>query len=131
MCDPCVIEESRIKPRARNTRVAEFIGQGISVPRVDLGMVRGELQVKGGRATLEGRAVGGPAFEVTVTGTITFAPRLGDSMSEVRYVIRPTADIANVAPEVANMLVLLGQPDASGAITLTMRGSLDRMRPVR
>lgn len=131
VCDPCIIEPSRIAPRAPNARAAKFIGDGISIPRVDLGMVRGEMHVAGGRATVEGRAVGGPAFEVTVSGTITFAPRMGDSMSEARYLIRPTADLATVDPAWATMFSLLGTPDESGAVTLTMRGPLDRMRPVR
>jgi len=132
VCDPCVIEEHRLAPPpARNARMAAFVADGIGFPRVDLGMVRGELRLAGGRAEIEGRAVGGPALEITMSGTIELAARMAESKADIRFLLRPTRDIATAAPELANILALLGPPDASGAIPIHMRGPMSRLRAVR
>ena len=131
VCDPCVIEDTKLAPpRMRSSRAQAFAGEGISFPRVDLGMVRGTLTVANGRGTIEGRAAGGPALEIALSGTIAFAPTLAAAESDLTFVFRPAADLATSSPQLSSILMILAPADPSGAVTVEMKGPLGRLRPV-
>ena len=129
VCDPCVIEGGKIPFPTRHGRANAF-GDSITFPRVDLGMVRGELQIAGGRGTLAGRAAGGQALEIAVSGTITFTERVNQSPIDIRFVFRPAADLATTSPQLSSLLLLLGPADASGAVSFQVTGDLGRPKPV-
>jgi type II secretion system protein N len=132
VCDPCVIEESRLQASApsRSQAGSWAAGQSIGLPRIDLGMVRGQLRVNGGRAEIEGHAAGGPGLEIAMNGTISFAPSVADSQTDIQLVLRPGPEIETENPRLRNILLILGPADASGAITIHMTGPLGRMRQV-
>ena len=131
VCDPCMLGDGVTRLKPENARSGSWGSEGITVPRIDLGMVRGTMRVAGGKGEMEVHVAGGTAIEVSMTGTIAFAPRLADSMVDTTWIVRPTADIQTGAAELATLLSLLGPTDPSGAVTVVMRGPLDRMRPVR
>jgi type II secretion system protein N len=129
VCDPCVIEGGKIPFPTPHGRASAF-GDSLTFPRVDLGMVRGEVRIAGGRATLEGRAAGGPALEITMTGTINFKERLDRSPIDIELLFRPAADLAASSPQLSGLLLLLGPADASGAVAFQVKGDLGRPKPV-
>src|SRR5262245_6133952 len=108
VCDPCVVETTKIGVPTRPGRSSAFAGEGITFPRVDLGMVRGQLQVTKGRGTIEGHAAGGPALEIHLSGTIAFAPALAESESDLTFVFRPSRDLASSSPQLSSILMNLG-----------------------
>jgi len=130
VCDPCVIEGTTIVPRMPSSRAQAFAGEGITFPRVDLGMVRGTLTVTGGRGTIEGHAAGGAGLEIVLSGTIAFAPTLAASEADLKLVFRPAPDLATSSPQLSSIIMILGPADASGAVPVEMKGPLGHLRPV-
>jgi type II secretion system protein N len=130
VCDPCVIEGTKIPFPTRPGRSSAFAGEGITFPRVDLGMVRGTLTVTSGRGTIEGHAAGGPALEISLSGTIALGANLAESESDLRFVFRPAADLATSSPQLSSILMILGPADAGGAVSVEMKGPLGRLRAV-
>jgi type II secretion system protein N len=129
VCDPCVIEGGKIPVPGRHGRANAF-GDSLNFPRVDLGMVRGTLEIAGGRGTLEGRAAGGQAVEITVSGTIKFAERVNQSPIDFRFLFRPAPDLQTSSPQLSGLILLLGPADASGAVSFQVTGELGRPKPV-
>jgi type II secretion system protein N len=130
VCDPCVIEGTKIPFPTRPGRSSAFAGEAVTFPRVDLGMVRGTLTLNNGRGTIEGHAAGGPALEIELSGTIAFAANLAESESDLRLVLRPAADLAATSPQLSSILLILGPADGGGAVSVEMKGPLGRLRPV-
>jgi len=130
VCDPCVVEATKIAIPTRPGRSSAFAGEGITFPRVDLGMVRGEVRVTGGRGAIEGHAAGSPELEISLSGTITFAPVLANSDADLTFVFHPAADLASSSPQLSSILMILGPADGSGVVTVEMKGPLGRLRPV-
>jgi type II secretion system protein N len=124
-CGACVIGGTKLSVPARR-HAGAWGDQSLTIPAIDLGTVTGRLAIERGHARVEGASDG--QLGVSVSGTIRFAPRVGDSAVDVTYVLTPRADLEE---DVRSLFWAFGSPDSSGAVTFRVSGTLDRPRLAR
>jgi len=131
-CPSCTVGDgvAKIRPRkndatARSARASareQFIGDGVEVPRLDLGNLAGEIEIKSGKGTIKsfrGESVDG---EMLIEGDIDFKDPFKNSTFPGCMKFKFAPDFHQREPKFANVPNLMGagiQPDGFAHVRLT------------
>jgi type II secretion system protein N len=131
-CPSCTVGDgvAKIKPKPRDeTRTSarasareQFIGDGIEVPRLDLGNLAADIEIKSGKGTIKsfhGESVDG---ELLVEGAIDFKDPFKNSAFPGCMKFKFTPDFHTREPRFANVPNLMGagiQPDGFAHVRLS------------
>lgn len=139
-CPGCTAGDgvAKIKPRARaRGRVnsqraqarAQFIGEGIEVPRLDLGDLHAVIEIKAGKGKIKEFSGTSPDGELHIDGDIDFRDPFKRTQLSGCLRFKFTPDFAEREPKFANVGALTGvevQPD--GFTDLRITGPVGNLR---
>ena len=133
-CDACIVGDgvAKLKLPGADARAPAraFASEGLTIPRIRLGNLRGEIAFATGKGNVKFTVDGEADLRLTATGTIILASALTESRLDIEWVIVPGAGLA--AP-FRNVFAILSGGSTSGPSKFYMAGTLGqpRLRPER
>lgn len=132
-CPSCVIGDgkSKIKPRQSTSRRRSlFAGEGLTVPALNLGDLRGKIVFRDGRGLIEELGAQSVDGDLALHGAVELGRRFADTrFAQACMKFRLSDALKQREPEFGNVPSLMGAPpESDGYSNVRMTGKLSEMR---
>lgn len=131
-CPACTIGDgvTKIKPRAPgNNRRAVFASEGVTVPKLEIGGITGDIEIKKGRGVI--RNFGGKSKdgEIRIEAELMLAKVIGDSTMPGCMKFKLSPELQEREPNFGNLPMVIGVAlDDQGFANLRMVGKLSALK---
>ena len=135
-CIGCVVGDgvAKLMPRPVAGRppgqAGPFAGQGITIPRIALGDLRGEIEVREGKGQVALEVTGTPELSLALTGEVQLADPVGETRVQLELELAPQEALDPMARNLIAIAASSFSGDSTEPVRMTIAGSLARPRVI-